>query len=1136
MSDIPADRNLLFGVVALQMDFITRDQLIAAVAAWMRDKNTPLSKVLLDEKFLDADTHKLLESLVEKFLGMHDNNVVVSLAKIGSIGSVREQLAQMGDGEIGATLDFVSGTRKELAEHAPKANRGGDGGGRFHILHYHAEGGFGQVSLAEDEELHREVAFKELKPRYADNLVVRSRFLMEAEITGRLEHPGIVPVYGLGHYDDGRPFYAMKFVRGDNLKTAIERFHHPQSPLLRNRDAWNLEFRKLLGRFLDVCNAIQYAHSRGVLHRDLKPSNIMMGKYGETLVMDWGLAKVIGRPTDRLVGSMDDATLRPVNVSAGTATIEGSALGTPYYMSPEQAAGNLEDLGPATDVYSLGATLYHLLAGRPAFKEKDLDDVLVKVCQGDFPPPRNLNSRVPRGLQSICLKAMALRPEERYKSPLALAEDVEHWLADEPISAHRDTVLEKLGRWMRRHKTLVRIGGIALLAIALISLLAAALINNARREAIDLADKNRRLADRESLARRHAVERLKEARDAVDLWMTGASEALKFTPNAQAARRQILLKAAEDYENFVNQDETDFTLKLERGRTYLRLGDVRKMLEEAEEAEKAYRTGEKLLAELEKSRPDSVEASLELANCHTKLGVLSSSASKFDQAERFYDRARFRLRPLMQQHPDDTQLTDALGSLLFNYGVLLLQRAKLQDAEYALREAAATFEKLLRGNPKVARYRSGLAAAHDSLGRTFLKSGRYEDAAAAFSQAIRCSDNLLMQDAENPDHLENRAELHISQAEAFRALGKFGEESDAYRIAIEAYGKLAATWPDVPGYAEGLGLARSDHGLVLLNLGRAASAEKEIREARIIFDRLVAEYPSIYRYRHYRAFTSDVLCQALSDLGQFDEALVLIEAAKEGYRQTARTNPEFAEMSECRELSAITCTHAGQLLAKLGRYEESGKEFLSAIEGLESLMQRHPDDPSYRRDAAFAFQSFGLMHWKNGKSEEARAAFERAMKLWRELTSSAGESESFYRFAWFLVMCPDVQLRDAGRALELARYALEKSPRNPTYLNALGGAYYRQADWPMCISSLRQAMEQRREGNAYDWFFLAMAQWQTGEKENARTSFQRGAEWMEKNCPEKADLKLLRAEAEQLLGDSETEAAKTKVTSSELSR
>ena len=219
----------------------------------------------------------------------------------------------------------------------------------------------GEVFVARDEELHREVALKQIQDRHAHDSHSRARFLVEAEVTGGLEHPGVVPVYGLGQYADGRPFYAMRFIKGDSLKEAIDRYHNTA-----DRDAGEraLEFRRLLGRFVDVCNAIAYAHSRGVLHRDLKPGNVMLGPYGETLVVDWGLAKVVGRREG--VATSDEATLRPEATSGSAPTLAGSAIGTPQFMSPEQAAGKLDQLGPATDVYSLGATLYCLLTGRGA--------------------------------------------------------------------------------------------------------------------------------------------------------------------------------------------------------------------------------------------------------------------------------------------------------------------------------------------------------------------------------------------------------------------------------------------------------------------------------------------------------------------------------------------------------------------------------------------------------------------------------------------------------------------------------------------------------------------------------------------------------------------------------------------------
>jgi ABC-type multidrug transport system ATPase subunit len=297
---------------------------------------------------------------------------------------------------------------------------------RFRLLREHARGGLGQVSVALDEELRREVAVKEIQERFADDPESRARFLLEAEVTGRLEHPGIVPVYGLGTREDGRPFYAMRLIRGVDLKTAIGRFHDAGAAVTVGQH--DLEFRRLLRHFLDACNAVAYAHSRGVLHRDIKPANVMLGEYGETLVVDWGLAKLIDRPDG---GGGSEATMPALG--AGAQTMAGKAIGTPAFMSPEQAAGHLDQLGPATDVYSLGATLYCLLTGRPPC-EGDLAEVLGKVQRGDFPGPRELNPTVSPALEAVCLKATALRPEQRYPSVKALTEDIENWLADRPVS------------------------------------------------------------------------------------------------------------------------------------------------------------------------------------------------------------------------------------------------------------------------------------------------------------------------------------------------------------------------------------------------------------------------------------------------------------------------------------------------------------------------------------------------------------------------------------------------------------------------------------------------------------------------------------------------------------------------------
>ena len=241
---------------------------------------------------------------------------------------------------------------------------------------------------------------------------------------------------------------------------------------------------------MDVCQAVGYAHSRGVLHRDLKPGNIMLGKFGETLVVDWGLAKVVGRSDEDGGGPREEATLRPSSGSGYAETVAGNAIGTPAFMSPEQAEGKVGELGPATDVYSLGATLYMLLTNKPPF-EGNVAEVLEQVRQGSWIPSRTVNALVPAELDAICRKAMALRPEDRYGSPLELAEEVEHWLGDEPVSAYREPVAARVRRWLRKHPKRVTAAAVLLLATVVGLAIGTVLLDKSRR----LVDEQRQRAE-----------------------------------------------------------------------------------------------------------------------------------------------------------------------------------------------------------------------------------------------------------------------------------------------------------------------------------------------------------------------------------------------------------------------------------------------------------------------------------------------------------------------------------------------------------------------------------------------------------------------------------------------------------------
>jgi tRNA A-37 threonylcarbamoyl transferase component Bud32/polyhydroxyalkanoate synthesis regulator phasin len=314
MAAVAADRDLLFGLLALQNGLINQVQLVAAFQAWTLEKARALADHLVDRGDLDADDRSAVEALVARHLKKHGGDVERSLASLPTGRSTRESLGRVGDAEVEASVAHlnpastqVDGDADRTASYAVGAAT--SDGQRFRVLRPHARGGLGAIFVALDTELHRDVALKQILDQHADDPVSRQRFLLEAEVTGGLEHPGIVPVYGLGSHGDGRPYYAMRFIKGDNLKEAIDQFHTDHG---RGRDPGlrSLELRQLLRRFTDVCNAIEYAHSRGVLHRDIKPGNIIVGKHGETLVVDWGLAKARGR-TD----AADERPLMPSSAS-----------------------------------------------------------------------------------------------------------------------------------------------------------------------------------------------------------------------------------------------------------------------------------------------------------------------------------------------------------------------------------------------------------------------------------------------------------------------------------------------------------------------------------------------------------------------------------------------------------------------------------------------------------------------------------------------------------------------------------------------------------------------------------------------------------------------------------------------------
>ena len=382
---------------------------------------------------------------------------------------------------------------------------------RFVPLRELDRGGLGVILLAEDRELNREVAVKEIQRGKDHDPDARDRFVREAMITAQLEHPGVVAVYSLGYHFDGRPYYAMRLIRTtdsggpavtERLEDQISRFHE----LPRGDSTRELELRRLLRNFHQVCLTIEYAHSRRVIHRDIKPKNILLGPFGEVLVVDWGIARIMGESdaTTEVSGSGAHSPPRLPEQLPTTVTRSGDVLGTLAYMPPEQAAGETERLDRVSDVYSLGATLYVILTGRPPFRSqgKDGETLRREVIQGKFPPPRQLDAKIPRGLEAVCLKAMSMEPADRYRSARALAEDVERWLNDSPVLAWPEPMGVRIRRVVRRHGTLAATVALVLLATTFGLAVSTLLITQQQaqtRRALDIARDEGRRAERERI-------------------------------------------------------------------------------------------------------------------------------------------------------------------------------------------------------------------------------------------------------------------------------------------------------------------------------------------------------------------------------------------------------------------------------------------------------------------------------------------------------------------------------------------------------------------------------------------------------------------------------------------------------------
>jgi serine/threonine-protein kinase len=1032
MDPTAVDRNLLFGLLALQIGLIDHDRLMTAFRGWTRDKSRAMADYLADGGGLDTEDRAAVEVLVDRQLKKHGGSAEKSLAAIPADRSTRACLAQIGDADVQASLVHLNPASTRADDDGDltatySVGAATSDGQRFHVLRPHARGGLGAVFVALDQELNREVALKQILDQHADDPVSRQRFLLEAQVTGGLEHPGVVPVYGLGTYADGRPYYAMRFIRGDSLKEAIESFHarHGKRPAgsVERREAdrerpavhppgsedsgpdgragvqpvgfahpgrqsgqGSLELRKLLRRFVDVCNAIDYAHSRGILHRDIKPANIILGKHGETLVVDWGLAKPIGRNEAGL--DAGERTLVPKSGSGSSTTLPGSALGTPAYMSPEQAEGNLERLGPRSDVYSLGATLYCLLTGKPPL-EGDVADVIRGVQQGRFVPPRQLDATIDRALESVCLKAMALKPEDRYGSPKALAEDVERWMADEPVSAWREPWIRALSRWLARHRAGVTAAGAAVVvalagtgAVLAVQTRANLELRSANAD-LALANAKVTLANSE-LAASNERERARFAlaQEAIRTFHTGVSEDILLKQEQFKALRTKLLRGAREFyqrlEGFLQGKDRDSRLAL--GRAYLEVSELTRQLDSVDEASLVLRRALDLFEGLSRENPADEESQRGLALGERALSIIKYMVGQEDEGFAAELRSRELFRALAAGHPDDRQLRRDWAESERHIAASLDIRDRRTEAIEAIERARGILATSDKQGPPSDAWEAELLEIHGTRAMILGDSGRSDEALAAYEQAREFGEELFRRRPEDPRTSHELARTLGNRGGFLLSLGRRADALASYERALDVLRAAGGANPNVflfPAASAWIEFGRAGE---LVALGRDAEALEGLLRARTAREILVRANPAVVRNRTQLLGVNFQISGIHRRAGRMPQAIESLERARDQAASLLDSHP--AEREYQRYLVSAY-SELGDLHAAL-RHEGRVREcFDKALAIARQLDHADAVTPSLPTDVAQTTRRRGSAWQKCGRSAQAASDFRESIALLR---------------------------------------------------------------------------------------------------------------------------------------------------------
>jgi serine/threonine-protein kinase len=810
--------------------------------------------------------------------------------------------------------------------------------GDYEVLEEVARGGMGVVYKARQVSLNRTVALKMiLKGEFASAEDVQ-RFRMEAEAAANLDHPNIVPIYEVGAHE-GQPYFSMKLIDGGNLGQHVGR--------LADRPH---EAARLLAA---VARAVHYAHQHGILHRDLKPANILLAR---------GDKRPACPPAGKLTSEdawgyephvTDFGLAKRVQADAGL-TRSGAVVGTPSYMAPEQASGRKSALTTAADVYSLGAVLYELLTGRPPFKADTPLDTLLEVVHREPVPPRALRPAVPRDLETICLKCLHKEAGKRYASAAALGDDLQRYLAGEPIQARPVGRLERLGRWCLRNPALTA----AAAGLAVAVLLTCAFGLSAARSAADLrvalaeaerhAGEAQRQAEEAQRERARADASFRQAHEAVNRCLR-LSEELDPVPGVQPLRKRLLAATLQYYQKFLRERGDDPALKDELAATYFGIGQISTATGAQTKALEAYGQALALYEELARAHPDEPRYQADMARALGNRSAIQAVISRPDGARASARQALALVERLVRDHPTDRQFLRDLAGATEHLAHRDRDAGDFDRALERFRQARSLFEQLLCVNARSAAAQEDLALCVNNTGALYGKVGRYGEALRCFEEAGALRAKLAAEEPANAAHQLALAASCRDVGLTYQHLGRRDEALRCFERAHDLRERMARENPGLTQY-------QSDLAAVLNDLGNVRLANKELKQALACYnealkiqERLARIDPNVAYLKNDLARTHYACGRVLSANRQYQDALRAYGRARALQEKLVRDDPGNHEHQH--DL-ATTLQGVGQALADLKRPEEGLAVLGQAAEHERAALKLAPGVPKYRRSLA----------------------------------------------------------------------------------------------------------------------------------------------------------------------------------------